>query len=352
MLVPESDHERIYGRPGGGTLRESGSGACGIYAPCCQIQGRFLFDAVSIDTDNDRVLLFSLLNAKVDVLDFDPHFSRPGRGRDSRARLDFNNCEYKEIAYLDVERAKAWLECLDRRYAPRSSGTAWTVWRQSAETILCAAVKHCAVASRLFPQLIETEIQVRKDTKEFTPQPYLQLANVVRAAGYDQAADKILLRLERNRTRWGNQGALRQIGGWLYDLAIKRGFAPFRPLLYLMALWVMTVCAFHAAGGNFVPAKDNRFAEEQNKTQLPCDELNKRALVGFSSWTYAFELVVPIITLEEKRNWVFNSPSHCNPPTTAPFVARMLVVLDPILGWIMTSFLVTGIAGLIRAPRG
>jgi hypothetical protein len=30
----------------------------------------------------------------------------------------------------------------------------------------------------------------------------------------------------------------------------------------------------------------------------------------------------------------------------------MLVVLDPILGWIMTSFLVTGIAGLIRAPRG
>jgi hypothetical protein len=307
---------------------------------------------VSIDTDNDRVLLLSLLNAKVDVLDFNPHFSRPGGDWDSRARLDFNNYEYKEIAYLDAQQAKDWLERLDRRYAPGSSGTTWNVWRKSAETIFCAAVKHCAVASRLFPQLPEIETKVRKDTKEFTPQPYLQLANVVRAAGYDQAADKILLRLERNRTRWGNQGAWRQIGGWLYDLAIKRGFAPFRPLLYLMVLWVMTVGAFHAAGGNFVPAKDNLFPEEQNKSRLSCDELNKRALVGFSSWTYAFELVVPIITLEEKRNWVFNSPSHCDARTTAPFVARMLVVLDPILGWIMTSFLVTGIAGLIRAPRG
>ena len=129
---------------------------------------------------------------------------------------------------------------------------------------------------------------------------------LVRQAGYDRAADQGLLRLERNRTRWSDQGALAQIGGWLYDLAIKRGFAAFRPLLVLSVLWLLSVVAFRAAydAKDFLPAKDNLVTEERLKSGDPgktgIGPNNEQGPIAFSPWTYAFELVVPLIAIDGK----------------------------------------------------
>ena len=69
MLVTETDSERIYGRKDakGEPAKNVGFGACGIYAPSCKIRGRFIFHSISVDGDNNRIPLLSLINSNVDV---------------------------------------------------------------------------------------------------------------------------------------------------------------------------------------------------------------------------------------------------------------------------------------------
>jgi hypothetical protein len=197
-------------------------------------------------------------------------------------------------------------------------------------------------------------------TKDFIPQPYLQLAKTVREAGYDRAADDILVRLERNRTRWGDQRAWRQLGSWVYDGLLRRGSRPFRPLTLLIAVWLVNAVAFNEAyyAGNFVPSKNNLASQEQMEWNAHLRSAsNNKVLVRFDARTYAFGLIVPLIKIEGDQNWAFRSPPDGDAhvklgPLSRIFewLAHWLIVIDPIAGWVLTSFLVAGIAGLSRSP--
>ena len=377
MVLTPDDQKKIYGsqdsNPDGPNV--PGQGACGIYAPSCQISGRFMFHRIWTGRNPRRPLLLSLLNAKADVLDYLPAIpDDPGPGWDAKGKLYFNNFEYRDIVYIDPKGASKWLERLDKWYAPDNSPSLRGAIRVNSASVANAMrrwgkrtwyktatrikrfrwARYLGVSSGTWPEY----------TSEFTPNPYLQLAKIVRQAGYDRAADEVLLRLDRNRTRWGDQGAWHQIGGWLYDLAIKRGFAPFRPLFGLIGLWLLSVIAFQASyeAKDFVPYKDNLVGTERlaagGPAKLGRDRNNEPILVRFDARTYAFELVVPLVTIDGKQNWVFRDPPDADAhrslrPLTRllDWLAHGLIVLDPILGWIMTSFLVTGIAGLIRSSR-
>ncbi|MBV8523268.1 MAG: hypothetical protein JOY71_14285 [Acetobacteraceae bacterium] len=337
---------------------------CGIYAPGSQIGGRFLWHQVLVSeqpgSDSGRQLMLFLANARADVLDYAPGCTL----WEEEGILFLNKFEYREIHDLGPLEADKWLERLDRQHAfANQKNRFMAVWH--GFTILVLSLWR-PLRSRLSVKEPSTVTTYERDAKAFLPEPYLQLANVVRQAGYDSAADNILIRLERNRTRYGNQGTMRQIAQWVSDAAIKRGFSPFRPVILLCALWLLSSFAFQAAyqAGEIVPTKDNTlennlvlFAAAEPSFFKPTatgDLLRGKPahLISFHQCVYSFELLVPFITLDQRRNWVFRNPEEIQ--LQRGFLeqsSHWLVVIDPIAGWIMTSFIVAGIAGLIRSPR-
>jgi hypothetical protein len=76
----------------------------------------------------------------------------------------------------------------------------------------------------------------------FRPQPYRQLATVLRAQGLDRDAKKILVEMARDRRKWGKEGSrLRQ---WLLWVTIRSGYQPIRAGLMLIVLWIFGYVVF------------------------------------------------------------------------------------------------------------
>lgn len=395
LLIRSSVGKKIW-RPRPDAPDPDWRGVCGIYAPHCQIGGRLVWQKIWIGRNSDRTQLLSLFNAKADVLDYAPglHLGlnfRQGDDWDVKGILDFNQFEYSEIANLEVKSVDGWLKRLDDQYARGNQPGFRKNLTLAALLIADRSRRWCGIkASFLLARQTgagpDTEFllpirsrrrrwitgvrrwgtgQGRYDdqSRDFVPEPYLQLANVVRGAGYDRAADNILLRLDRNRTRWGDLGAWRQIAEWMYDCAIKRGFAVFRPLWLLAVLWLMSGYAFDAANRahDFKPAKVEQTGGSAPILWIADKPASEAAapLVSFSPWAYAFEAVFPLVTLDQKQNWVFDTPRQAaidaRPASvwesTEERLAHVLIVLDPILGWILGLFLATGVAGLIRSQR-
>jgi hypothetical protein len=156
-------------------------------------------------------------------------------------------------------------------------------------------------------------------------------------------------------------GARRQIRDWIYDIALRRGFSPYR---LLIPFYLISVFAFHTAyeAGSVVPSKSNSADSMMYSRGLPPpaveDELRKHRapIVDFNPWIYSLELTVPLITLDQKQNWLFSSSSYVerrSSPTLVSRVferlARVLVWADPIIGWIISFFIVGQLTGLVRS---
>lgn len=125
---------------------------------------------------------------------------------------------------------------------------------------------------------------------QFRPQPFTQLAKVLRNMGHDKTARHVLqkreelLRLdERNRLRRvpdpENRNYLAQLwddvrvfAHWGFDKALKYvigyGHRPFRSLLWLIAFWLTATCLAHKAWdtGDFAPASAILQASDDWKT--------------------------------------------------------------------------------------
>ena len=209
-----------------------------------------------------------------------------------------------------------------------------------------------------------------KAMRRFTPQPYLQLAKTVRAAGYEAAANDILVRLERNRTCYGGYGAWRQVGRWSLDWALRYGFAPLRPITIMLVWAAVSAVWFELAYAHrdIIPTKEN---QESYNPAAPrpsdCAQASERCpRVAFNAVTFAVESLVPLIDLDQKKNWIVEPISHrveadaanamSGPAKLAletlhelpDSLTAWLIVFNTFFGWLMTTFAAAGITGLLR----
>jgi hypothetical protein len=145
----------------------------------------------------------------------------------------------------------------------------------------------------------------------FAPQPYDQLASVVRSAGKDDLATTIRY---SGRQRERNDERKWIPWGWLYILegSIGYGFYPLRALL--------SVVGFVGLGALVL-----RLTGEGPRNGMP---------VGLA---YSFDLLLPIVRLRE---------SHYAIDLRAP--ARYYFYFHKIMGYLLASFVIAGVSGLTR----
>jgi hypothetical protein len=183
---------------------------------------------------------------------------------------------------------------------------------------------------------------------EFVPQPYEQLAMVLRRMGYERDARRVMIAKNRDRARftWFPHQSW-----WWYDFfgwAIGYGYAPWRAFAISMGMILFGALLFYLGDSHHLisPTKEETSAQSvvaKSKNSPPFDPI-----------IYSLESFTPLLKLGQSANWSPNSnqyafqTGHYTVPFTGTFL-RYYLYFHIILGWLLTSLWVGALTGLVKS---
>jgi hypothetical protein len=197
--------------------------------------------------------------------------------------------------------------------------------------------------------------------QSFSPQPYQQLAKVLRESGHEAAAKRILIAKEKARRKHGELGWWGWGGSMLLGATIGHGYRSWQALLWIV-FWVVLGGIFFGAGYQkeiVIPAKAEAYKPDKKTRQ----EQETAFYPDFNPWLYSLDTLVPIINFGQKDYWGLQVA--CNrsglirgggirfcvlgildkPAIRVLYLYRWLHIF---VGWVLITLAVTGFTGLVR----
>lgn len=167
----------------------------------------------------------------------------------------------------------------------------------------------------------------RQDTESFTPQPYEQLAKVLKALGHRRDARLALMEKEREFRRKGRLGSLRWAWSHVLESSIGFGYAPWRAVHWLLAMWLLGAAVFWLAEDNSVIAASG---------------LAGPAPQPFLPIVYSLDVLLPLVDLKQETFWL--------PVPTGVFgwLAEAYLWLHVAAGWFLTGMGLYGASGILK----
>jgi hypothetical protein len=135
--------------------------------------------------------------------------------------------------------------------------------------------------------------------RPFRPQPYLQLAKVLRESGHEADAKQVLIAKERARRKHGDLSWQGRFWNWLLWVTIRHGYQPWRALIWA-GIWVAVGGGLFGRGydkGIVIPTKAEAYDSNKKIRQEPA------FYPAFNRWLYALDTFVPIINFGQKDYW-------------------------------------------------
>ena len=216
---------------------------------------------------------------------------------------------------------------------------------------------------------------------DFWPQPYEQVASVLREMGHEDDAQTILIakeRLQREARRRGERspvvrGVLAVIDSIL-KVTVGYGRRPLLALGWILVFWVVGVGVFwfSESQGAFrpnspvilrspewtlcgLPQAEQRFLAStqqltsgraaKDQTQLSCfrDQWEAASYPVFNPLMYSLDTLLPVLELDQRAFW--------SPDPTKPWgrFARAYFYFQSIIGWTLSLLAVAGFSGLVRS---
>ncbi len=186
------------------------------------------------------------------------------------------------------------------------------------------------------------------------PEPYRQLARVLRDDGREEGAVRVEIARQNALTRYGEMS----LATWLWHEALRvtigYGYRPLRALWWILGFVMLGTLLF-------------RWGYEA-RLITPTEENAYRAFVGsgapprhyppFSSFVYSLENFLPVVDLHQGAYWRPNPYHHpANPnrrltwagETISARVLRWYLWIHILAGWTITPLLFAGLAGLLRS---
>jgi hypothetical protein len=154
----------------------------------------------------------------------------------------------------------------------------------------------------------------------YLPQPYEQLAEAYRRAGDDRAARRIQLAKNRRRndvTKWNRWYS--KVANIVQDIMIGYGYAYWRALIWLVALFVLGAALF-------------RYGAPPHAIAHPSHSFTLSDSAG-----YTLNLLIPITSLDERQVWQSSNGA-------GEVAAAALVVV----GWILAVTVFAGMARVLQ----
>lgn len=150
-------------------------------------------------------------------------------------------------------------------------------------------------------------------TPEYSPEPYEQLATVLRADGMDEDAREVLLAKQRRRRETLPLAA--RLWGYAQDITVAYGYRPGRAAVWMAVLWAMGSVVF---------------------ALRPPPPLKPGEGPHWDPALYALDLLLPVIDLGQDGAW--------KPAGAGQWFATALVLL----GWVLATTVAAGATRLLR----
>jgi hypothetical protein len=173
----------------------------------------------------------------------------------------------------------------------------------------------------------------------FTPQPYRQLAKVLREDGDDPGARHVLYEMEKRKHREARHGWPSQLWNLIFRGTIGYGIYPRRALWWLLLLIVLGWGAYWRgySRGAITPTNKEAYEAFHSNGGPPPNYQH------FSALVYSAEHCFPLVNLGQKEAWT--------PDPNRLGLARSLRAFrwcQILLGWGLATFFVAGVTGIAR----
>lgn len=180
----------------------------------------------------------------------------------------------------------------------------------------------------------------------YRPQPYGQLARVLRARGSDIGAIDVLIAKEDARRRRNGLGWGERLWGELLDATIGYGYRPLRAIWWIAGFVALGTLLF---GWGYreraiTPTESAAYDCFVQSGEPP------RHYPPFNAVVYSLENFLPIVDLHQGTYWRPN-PRHGSGGRLRALSGTMLrwyLWLHILAGWIITPLLAAGLTGLVR----
>ncbi len=162
---------------------------------------------------------------------------------------------------------------------------------------------------------------LRREGRVFLPQPYQQLAKVLREMGHEGPSRAVLIAMNGDAAQFGSLGLLSWTANRLLWLTIGHGYRPWQALFWLAGFFLLGWWCFalEAKAQMLVPVSPG----EARRRNLPI---------------YALDTLLPIVDLDQADHW----------RPTRPWV-RAYWWLHTLAGWFLSTLFVIGVGGLVRS---
>ena len=181
----------------------------------------------------------------------------------------------------------------------------------------------------------------------FTPQPYRQLAKVLREAGDDSGARKVLIAMEDARLQQGNLSFGQRWVRRLLWATVGYGYVPLRALWYIVFFVILGTLMFGWGNAAGVMARLERKGGPEQ-------------IEPFNPFIYSVETFIPGANLRMANYWMPDpwkqpialawpfSESLAPTPHYLGAYLRMYLWAHTMLGWFFVAMFAAGITGLVR----
>jgi hypothetical protein len=205
----------------------------------------------------------------------------------------------------------------------------------------------------------------RQPHDKFLPQPYEQLALVLRSMGHEREARAVMIEKNRDHARYlaehGGRSRFLSHEWWWYNVfgrLIGYGYAPARAFFISTGIILLGWWRFHRGFKKGLISPSNEKGYEKDSAGNFVLKDSERAISDeyprFNAFVYSLESFVPLLKLDQSSNWVPNA-NRGKPHRfwrlsyKSGGVLRMYLWCHIILGWVLTSLWVGALTGLVKS---
>jgi hypothetical protein len=194
---------------------------------------------------------------------------------------------------------------------------------------------------------------------DFTPQPYEQLAKVLREAGDQEGATTVLIEMEKDRYRFGGLTTWGKIKSWFFYVTVGYGYKPWLSLIYSVFFIVIGWLLFRWGYNRGAIAPYHPLSYEISKSpggRVPHYD------PPFSPFWYSLDNFLPIVDLRQKGRWMpdlhsetrvfehwrFARNRNLGEKLKLGWWLRIYLWFHILFGWLLSTVFLGAITGIIH----